>query len=651
MTEQEQINDLEVIDLREKLQVLFKWKWVIVLITAAAVAAGAVWSFFIAKPVYEAKVMLLVTMSSDKQAAAKSTDDLESLINSVSRIPQLTMNTYVNQLKSEILLQRVADKLSLDPGVYSPGVLSSIITATAVKDSNLIDIRVQHNDPAMSSKIANTLSEQYLALISEKNQTQMNRSVGFLDTQRQNVEKELAAVTQSLEAFESQPGGVPFLEQQFTSKNEDLSKYQSMLNETKVNLSQAGAGLEETKKQLAAAKPDSPDYARLSQELAARETAVKEQQARLSAVEGVIAQIRQELNAIQSDLARKKAKKENLEAEKKRLEDARNLLAQKVTETQIAGSIDLGETSIMVVSPAMVPSVPVKPDKVKNTAMAFGLGLVLSIFVAFLLEYLDNTVRSPEDVGARLNATLLGAVPVTGNGKNGKGGPDGAGKGLIADTDPRSSAAEAFRGIRTNVGFASVDRPSSVILVTSPAPEDGKSMVAANLAAVMARAGRKVLLVDADLRRPTLDHILGIDNGNGLVNLLARGEDLSGVVRQGPVEGLSLLTSGPVPPNPSELLASNKMAEFLSSARESYDTVILDSPPVLAVTDPLILASRSDGVVMVVKSGIRTEPAAHALEQLDNTGARLLGVVLNMVKAGKKGYGYYYDYQSAQAGG
>ncbi len=429
MADQELMSSDEI-DLRHIFRVLSKWKKVIALITLASVLTSVVLSFFVLEPVYESKAMLLVTRTSDKERVVTTGDNLESLISTISRIPQLTMNTYVNQLKSEILLQRVADRLSLDPKAYNPAVLSSITTATALKDSNLIDLKVRHNDPVMAARIANTISEQYLELISEKNQAQMTKSVGFLETQREKVEKELDEVLEKLKEFESRPGGVAFLEQQFNTRNQDLSRYQSMLNETLVDLRQAQAGarrLEEelsktpktipVKKVREGSSPEyiteeaNPVYASLSQEYAAKTTRISEAMARIEVMESIIGQVRQEVDQIQKALVERKAEREKLEAHKARLVNARNLLAEKVTQTQIAKSIDLGETSIVVVSPAMIPSGPIKPNKQLNMAVAFVLGLMMAVFTAFLMEYLDNTVKNPRDVTDKLKVPFLGSIP------------------------------------------------------------------------------------------------------------------------------------------------------------------------------------------------------------------------------------------------
>lgn len=441
--EQEQNIYTDEIDLRQIIVSLYKWKKIIALITLASVITSFVVSFFLLTPIYESKSMLMVTIATEQQqSSASGGDNLENLIDTVSRIPLLTMNTYLNQIKSEVLLKRVSEKLSLDRQAYTPRALSSIITTEIIPDSNLIELKVQHKDPAVAAKINNAITEEFLNLISERNQEQMTKSVGFLDTEREKVEKELDQVTNELKDFESQPGGVAFLEQQFKAKNEDLTKYQSQLNEARIELRQAEAGAGRLKEELAntpktimvpvvgesqagyVTEESNPVYINLSQEYSARTTKVAESMAKLGVVESIVGQIRAEIDIIQKDLVERKVEKEKLEAEKTRLDNARNLLAEKVTQTQIAKSIDLGDTTINIVSPAMVPSGPVKPNKMLNMAIAFVLGLMIAVFAAFLMEYLDNTVKNSEDVLNKLDVPLLGIIPMVDAKANKKTNPE-----------------------------------------------------------------------------------------------------------------------------------------------------------------------------------------------------------------------------------
>ncbi|HHV76820.1 MAG TPA: CpsD/CapB family tyrosine-protein kinase [Syntrophothermus lipocalidus] len=216
---------------------------------------------------------------------------------------------------------------------------------------------------------------------------------------------------------------------------------------------------------------------------------------------------------------------------------------------------------------------------------------------------------------------------------------------LVTISDARSPMAEAFRTIRTNIHYASVDRELKTLLVTSPQPTEGKSTTASNLAVVMAQAGQKTLLVDCDFRRPTVHRIFNLPNTQGLTNLIAEDAPLEGMVTNSVVDNLYVLTCGPIPPNPAEMLASAKMQKFLETVAADYDKVIIDSPPTGAVTDALILSSMVDGVILVVKSGETVIQAAKdAKEKLTNANAHILGVIINGIKESEGGYYYYYYY-------
>ncbi|NGM83586.1 CpsD/CapB family tyrosine-protein kinase [Paenibacillus sp. 7124] len=215
---------------------------------------------------------------------------------------------------------------------------------------------------------------------------------------------------------------------------------------------------------------------------------------------------------------------------------------------------------------------------------------------------------------------------------------------LITVTNPRSTVSEAFRGLRTNIDFSSVDEKIQVIMVTSSGPEEGKSTVTANLAAAYAQADKKVVLIDADMRKPTGHRTFSLSNRYGLSSLLSQQANLDEVIQESEVPNLSIITSGPVPPNPAEMLASNRMTATLQELRQRFDIVLIDTPPLLAVTDAQIMASKSDGVIMVVSYGkVKRDIAIKAKAGLDRVGARMLGVVMNNVKR-KASEGYYYYY-------
>ncbi|WP_054637798.1 CpsD/CapB family tyrosine-protein kinase [Thalassobacillus sp. C254] len=214
---------------------------------------------------------------------------------------------------------------------------------------------------------------------------------------------------------------------------------------------------------------------------------------------------------------------------------------------------------------------------------------------------------------------------------------------LIAKEQPRSPITEQFRTIRTNIQFAAVDEEVSTIMTTSAGPGDGKSTVNANLAVVMAQQGKGALLIDADMRKPTVHYTFRLPNHVGLSNVVTKQMSLHEAVRPTDVEGLDVLTCGPIPPNPSELLGSRMMKELLEEAKKNYEYIVIDTPPLLAVTDAQVLASICDGVVLVVSSGITVKDEAEkAKELIENTNARLLGAVLNRKEKTSSNYMYYY---------
>lgn len=220
--------------------------------------------------------------------------------------------------------------------------------------------------------------------------------------------------------------------------------------------------------------------------------------------------------------------------------------------------------------------------------------------------------------------------------------PEDGRQRLITLFDPRSPGAEAYRSLRTNLEFSSLDEPLRTMVVTSPAPEAGKSTTLANLAVALAQAGRKVILVDCDLRRPSLHDIFGASNTAGLTSVILDDTTSTPPLRETGVAGLRLLTSGPLPPNPAELLGSRRMAGLIQTLREQADMVLFDAPPVIAVTDAVILASQVDGVLLVLNAGVtRREHAQRARAALDKVNARLVGTVLNNVKLDISLYGYY----------
>lgn len=334
------------------------------------------------------------------------------------------------------------------------------------------------------------------------------------------------------------------------------------------------------------------------------------------------------------------AKRDRLDIVLAQLRQSYANLLQSYEQVRLA---EAGSASgIAIVEPAVAPSAPISPRVLRNTTLAVIIGLMLAAGLVFLKEILDDSVRDPNLLVEQLGLPILGAIARAPESDNGK---------PIVVAQPRSPVAEAYRALRTNIDFASVDRPLRSLLVTSSAPAEGKTVVSLNLGAIMAQAGREVAVVDADLRRPMLHRRLELSNRDGLSELFVKPQvHLNGSLRKTSVEGVSVVTAGSIPPNPAELLGSEKMAAILQQVTERADLVVLDTPPVNAVTDAVVLAPRVDGVILVVRVGkTKLGAAKQAAEQLQRAGARILGIVLNDVPTGRSRYGYayhgYYRYQ------
>ncbi len=298
---------------------------------------------------------------------------------------------------------------------------------------------------------------------------------------------------------------------------------------------------------------------------------------------------------------------------------------------------------VSIIDPAIAPSRPISPNPARNLALSVVMGLLVGGGSAFLVDNLDHSVKSREEL-ERLGLPALGAIPSL----------DTAGEDIHLERDTQGVGGEAFRKLRTSIGFLGVEKPIKALLVTSSVAQEGKTTVALNLASAYALGGFRTILVEADLRRPSLHRVFGMYGTRGLTTVIVGSVPLDEAILHTETRNLSILLAGAIPPNPVELLASEQLLDVLTRLKMMFDVVIVDSPPLVPVADPAALAGRCDGVVIVTRAG-RTDrrrlvEAAHVIE---HAGGRLLGVALNFLSPGDSAYdyGYYsYGYRSAKVG-
>lgn len=399
---------------------------------------------------------------------------------------------------------------------------------------------------------------------------------------------------------------------------------------------------------ITASAPDPQEAADIANAIADEYVSASKERKR-AAIKGAADEVEDRLNEAKTEIlelgrrVQSSGKSDDLAAELQIATSTYSTLADRLEQLRIQERLESGSGA--VVQAAVPEDKRVAPDPLRNGVVGLAIGLVFGLAMAFLNEYLDNTLKSTDEAEKAYGASVLGTVPL-----------DKVEKGkrrLVLIEAPGSSAAEAYRVLRTSLEFVNFEHDLKTLLITSAAPAEGKSTVASNLAVALAQAGKKVVLLSADFRRPTTDQFLKVGNESGLSDVLLGTTPLKSALQRPLEEQLLVLTAGKMPPNPSELLGSSKMEEVIRSLEEWADWVIVDAPPLLAVSDPAAVARWADGVLMVSKAGEATrDNAKKATELLQNVGGRIVGVVIWGLDESKGNHGYglyaggYYYYRS-----
>jgi len=601
--------------------------------------------------------------------------------------------TYIKSfLRTETPAATVLEEGLVEP--YSPLVDSFInrIKISPIRNSRLVDVSFESKDPILAARIANTTTRAYIDLSLQTKLKATSDAVNWLNQQVEEEKKKVEQAEQALLQYKQQQGIVT----DFSSNVETITAQKlAELNKQVVDATSRRVEAE-TRYRQAKNLENSPDSMgsipevlqnSLIQDIKKQEVDIYKRLSELSKRYGarhpqIIAlnnemktlnarkasEVQRIVNALQNEyrvaLAREQSLKEALGQQKgetlslnekaidynvlkREAETSRemfDLLIKRFKETSLTEDIRTG--NIRVIDPAQIPKSPVKPKKTQNILLAMVVGLSLGVGLAFFLEYIDSTIKLPEDISQHLKIPYLGPVPALATETN----PDGTlierkpQEDLITIFAPKSTASEAYRGIRTSLLLSSADMAPQVILVCSSAPREGKTITTSNIAIAMAQAGSKVLVMDCDLRRPKLHKLFSLDRDKGMSNILVGSCTLDDAIVHTQVPNVDLIPSGPIPPNPSEILISHHMKELIEKARTRYERIIIDSPPITAVTDAAIVANMVDGVVIVIRANdTHREIIKNGIAHLRSINAHILGAVLNGVEMGRDSY-YYYQY-------
>ena len=584
-----------------------------------------------------------------------------------------------------------------DPDAPLIAALTARLDIEPIKNTHLVQVAARATQPALAASIANAVAEEYALFNAEIRHRTTGQAGERLDAEVSGVEREVDALNERLREFGAVHSivdlgnrrslAVSTLEEVTRASTE--ARIQKARREAhfealrtappeSLEIVRASAAVQEIKGRLTELnreraeksrlfKADYPDMValaaqiRLLEERLAAETESLRRQAvgeAETAWRGAVAEERrlgeleQAQRAAVHDLESSLAEYESLRAAADGKREMRASLLKRRDETGVLSRIDESLTgNVWVVEAAQPPAAPYSPNLRLNLAMALALGLSLGTGLAFFFEYLDSSIKNAEDLERHIGLPALALVPR--HGRPAQSRPTASPPGepvlpaeCVVQMAPRSGAAEAYRDLRTTLLLSSPDHPPVVLMVTSSQPSEGKTVTALNIALSLTQIGRRVLLIDADMRRPRIHKVLSLDRARGLSTYLAGNAPWGELIEPSGVPGLAVITSGPIPPNPAELLASNNLTRLLAELRQDpdYDHVVLDTPPVLAVADPVIVSSQVDGVLLVVHAGETPQQTVRAgLEKLRAANARVLGALLNNLEIANQDY-YWHRY-------
>jgi succinoglycan biosynthesis transport protein ExoP len=567
------------------------------------------------------------------------------------------------------------------------GAIQGSLTVEPVRRSKLVRLHFDSTDPFFAAKAVNTVAQAFININLERRFEASAYAKTFLEekllqtkARLEDSERELVSFSRDLEIInldEKQNINSQNLQEfnaasakaeqeriraesvmaQAQENPESLAILQDHRNfQTFQSLKAQKAKLEsEYQENLKVYKPAFPRMQQLQGQIAEVDVQLraeleeirKSARSNLKAARLQEAQLKEKLGRTKRDMIDLQQRSIRYSILKREVDTNRSLydgLLQRLKEVGVAGGVGLN--NISVVDKAQVPMVPFKPSLSRNVSLGLMIGLLVGLMVAWLLEHMDDSIRFVEDVERETGAPVLGAVPKLKPAETGRA----TALAMGPHADPTSPFSEAYRSVRTALQFSTASGTPRRLVVTSSSKGEGKSTTAVALAINLAQMGKPVLLLDADLRNPALHKILGVENSHGLSNYLAGSIDPAEMIRPTSIPNLFVMTTGPLPPNPVELLSSMKLLNLLSECEERYAHVVLDGPPVIGIADAIVLCNQVENSVFVIESGrTRRGHAKAALKRLQQAGVHPLGVILTKIDALNDLYGYHsYYYQYAR---
>jgi succinoglycan biosynthesis transport protein ExoP len=671
--------------LRHYWHVVLERRWLVITAFVSIVLLSAFY-LFRATPIYQAVTRVQINREAENVLNIKD-------VFSVDAREQDYLQTQYKNLQSRSLIDSVVEKLKLDKDPrYARSLdptmaVSRDITIAPIRLSRLVDIKVEHSDPKKAMLIANELATNFIDMNLDQKLKSSSDAVVWLKTQAKDQEDKVQKAEERLQQYKIKFNEVS-LEDSENITRQGLVQSQTDLSKARGEAAQATQVMAEIQKMLKAGAtletiPEvagNPTVQRLKQEIAVQDANLQALLKRYRHKHPSVIQATEQLATLKEHLddetrvvfesvrkaadiaiirerslegvvAEEQKKQMNLnqlriqyDVLKRDAENNKLIYSNVLTrwkETELSSRIM--SNNMRVVDAATMPLKPTKPRVMLTLFLGVFGGLAVALALAFFVNYLDDSIKSQDDVENYLRLPFLGYVP---NIKSNSV----IERDLQAHLHPQSNAAEGFRTIRATVALTHKLDKYQLLSVTSTIPSEGKSLVASNYAIVTAQTGVKTLLVDADLRRPSVHKAYQLHSPIGLSSFLTGDTNsLTELVHTTEVPNLDVICCGAVPSTPSELIGSDRMIEFLKQARARYDRVVLDCPPISAVSDPLVIAAMSDGVIFVTKfNKIRREHARKSVQRIQNAGIQILGTVLNDIDfEGKDSYYYsYYYYQN-----